>query len=86
MSARKQVDAVIKAMAERPDDFHIGKSTMDDNRSDMRFWIGNGFTNYGVYQPFESSFGFYHGFRLWRAVRVLNTMKTQQYLNRDRQV
>jgi len=78
MSAKAQVDAVIAAMASRPQDFTIGDITMKDTKSGMEFWISNGFFCYGVYAPFVTRFGPWHGFRFARAVKILKTVKTQQ--------
>lgn len=70
------VDCLIKAMLERPDDFDIGELTMTDNKTQIQYWINNGWLDYGIYQPYKLRFGFTHGRRFGRALVDLKAYQT----------
>ena len=81
MTTRKAiVDAFVAAIHERPGDFSIGKCTLEDRKSGLEFWIGNGVPFYGVYRPYEMNFGLIQGIRFGWWLRRFKAAKAAQLL------
>ena len=62
------VDEIVKALQSRPETFSCSEYTLTDKRSEMEFWISNGFGNAGIYRPFEMKFGYWQGRRFHKAL------------------
>ncbi len=73
------VNAVIAAMASRPNDFTIGEHTLDDKVSGLKFWVANTRFDGAIYEPFKHRFGIVQSFRFHRAVKQLKIARALQY-------
>lgn len=71
-SDKQIVDALIDAMAARPEDFQIDEHYLKDQKSGLAVWIYSERWNYCVAEPFEMPFGLRQS---WRFHRYLNRFK-----------
>lgn len=76
--SKRVVDALIKAMGERPDDFTMDQHNLRDRKSGMQVWITTGGPR--VTHPFEMSFGPFQSMRFRHHLKVFKAWKTEQML------
>lgn len=69
------VDALVSAIAERPDDFVICEQKLTDKKSDLAIWIYNGMFFYSVYKPFEAKLNLFQKIRLHYYIEKLKAWK-----------
>ena len=74
-ATKAAVDSVVQAMMERPGDFDVGEVTMEDAKTDYKYWICNGVFSAGLYKPYKLWFGLIHGWRFLKAVKGLKIHK-----------
>lgn len=71
MTGKLIVDNFVKAVEERPGDFHQGLYTLTDKRSGIEYWTDMGFFHYGVWRPMEYKFSLWQQYRFARAFKRL---------------
>lgn len=69
------VDALVKAIGERPDDFTICEHRLTDKKTNLVIWIANGMWFYEVYKPFEKKLNFLQKIRLYYYIEKLKAWK-----------
>lgn len=79
-STRLVVDSLISAMRKRPDSFVFDNYTVKDTDNNYEYWIANGHWFYGVYRPFNMSFGLYQGWRFSVALKKLQAVQALKIL------
>lgn len=70
------VDDLVAALIARPETFSCDEYTLNDNKTNYRFWVANGASNAGVYRPFELKFGWWEGRRFHRALKAWKVWRT----------
>jgi len=63
------VDQLIKDLRDRTMDFTCGECTLDDKKTKIEYWIGNGIILYGICNPYTFRFGIVQGYRFGVALR-----------------
>ena len=74
------VDALVSAIAERPDDFVICKYRLTDKKTDFEIWIRNGMFFYEVNKPFEAKFNLLQKIRLYYYFEKLKAWNACSFL------
>ena len=64
----KAVDQLIKDMQERPNDFCCDVFYMTDCKTNLVYWIANGFWFYQIHRPYNLDFGLIDKIKFHRAL------------------
>ncbi len=70
---RQVVNALVKAIEQRPGDWKFGENTTDDQKSRIRIWTSSGRQYVRIYAPEEcrTKLHIHSRWRLWRALTRL---------------
>lgn len=62
------VNQLTEDLRNRPEDFTCDRHHLSDNKTKYRYWVANGVPYMGVSDPYDLTFGIWHGIRFGRAL------------------